>query len=165
MLRVRQYRSSDAPIVWALNDIPHHGPTADSSVPLPLVPVHRPPREFPDLAHIEYAFIEAGGDFLVAELDGHLVGMGGFRANDNGQAQVLRVRVHPAVRRRGVGAQVMAALEQRAGELGFREAFLDTSTHQPEAMAFYESRGYLELGRETRPGWSWTLVFYTKTLG
>ncbi len=128
MLTVRQDRSADAPNVWALNDIPHHGCTADLSASLPLVPVHRPPSEFPDLANIEQAFIGAGGDFLVAELDGHVVGMGGFRANDNRQAQILRVRVHPAVRRRGVGAQVMAALERRAGELGFWEAFLDTST-------------------------------------
>jgi ribosomal protein S18 acetylase RimI-like enzyme len=58
----------------------------------------------------------------------------------------------------------MDALETRGAELGFREAWLDTATNQPEAMAFYEGLGYRETGRETRPGWTWTLVYYLKEL-
>jgi ribosomal protein S18 acetylase RimI-like enzyme len=76
----------------------------------------------------------------------------------------VRVRVHPATRRRGVGRALMAALEQRAGQLGMRELHLDTATNQPEAMAFYHSLGYQEVGREHQPGWSWTLVYYAKVL-
>jgi len=41
---------------------------------------------------------------------------------------------------------------------------LDTATNQPEAMAFYEALGYRETGREDRPGWWWTLVYYEKAL-
>src|SRR3979409_1607584 len=33
--------------------------------------------------------------------------MGGVRPNDRGRAEVLRVREHPAVRRRGVGGALM----------------------------------------------------------
>ena len=58
----------------------------------------------------------------------------------------------------------MTALEQRAGELGMRELHLDTATNQPEAMVFYRSLGYAEVGREHRPSWSWTLVYYAKRL-
>ncbi|WP_232821679.1 GNAT family N-acetyltransferase [Desertihabitans aurantiacus] len=165
MLTIRRYRAADAPTVWALNDIPHRGDTEDPSVPLRLQPLFCPPPAFPDLADIHATFIAAGGDFLVAELAGDLVGMAGFRANERGQAQVLRVRVHPAVRRQRVGARLMGAVERRALELGFTEAFLDTSTHQPAAMAFYQALGYREVGRETRPEWSWTLAYLTKQLG
>jgi hypothetical protein len=31
-------------------------------------------------------------------------------------------------------------------------------------MAFYESLSYIEIGRERRPEWDWTLVYYLKHL-
>lgn len=164
MLDIRQYRSSDGPDVWALNGLPFRGATADSSVPLRLKPATVPPKEFPDLANVDQTFIGAGGDFFVAELDSHIVGMAGFRANEQGQAQVLRVRVHPATRRQHVGWQLMKTVEVRARQLGFMEAFLDTSTDQPEAMAFYSALGYEQVGQETRPEWNWTLAYFRKRL-
>lgn len=111
------------------------------------------------------ALIAAGGDFYVAELEGHIVGMAGVRGNDRDQAEVLRMRVHPGTRRLGVGAALMTALEMRAADLGFHEMFLDTATNQPDAVAFYRALGYVEVGRESRPDWSWTLVYFTKQLG
>ncbi len=164
VLTIRRYEAADAATVWALNRLPHLGATGDPSVPLQLEPLDSPPSQFPDLADIDSTFIAAGGDFFVADMGGHLVGMAGFRANEAGQAQVLRVRVHPAVRRHRLGARLMGVVERRAVELGFTEAFLDTSTHQPEAMAFYRSLGYQEVGRETRPDWDWTLVYFAKQL-
>ena len=90
--------------------------------------------------------------------------MGGFRPNNAEQVEVVRVRVHPAVRRRGVGRAVMLELEGRASERGYVEAHLDTATNQPEAIRFYEALGYRESGRETRPEWAWTLVYFLKRL-
>ncbi|MEU4422439.1 GNAT family N-acetyltransferase [Actinoplanes sp. NPDC024001] len=150
--------------MWALNDLPNIGATANPSVPLPLPPAASPPVNFSDLADITGCFLRTGGEFLIAELDGHLVGMGGLRPSGEQRAEVLRVRVHPATRRRGVGRAVMTALEQRAGELDIRALHLDTATNQPEAMAFYDGLGYREVGRERRPSWSWTLVYYAKEL-
>jgi ribosomal protein S18 acetylase RimI-like enzyme len=164
VVTLRRFEDADAPTLWALNDLPNIGATADPDVPLPLPPAARPPADFPDLADVAGCFLRAGGEFLVAEQDGHLVGMGGLRPSGHGRAEVLRVRVHPATRRRGVGRALMTALEERAGRLGMRELHLDTATNQPEAMAFYRSLGYREEGREHRPGWSWTLVYYVKTL-
>ncbi|MEV6849692.1 GNAT family N-acetyltransferase [Actinoplanes sp. NPDC051411] len=116
------------------------------------------------MADIDGSFLAVGGDFLVAELDGHLAGMGGFRRGPGGDAEVLRVRVHPATRRRGVGRALMTELERRAARAGRHRMCLDTATNQPEAMAFYEALGYQETGRRQRPDWSWTLVFYAKPL-
>ncbi|MET7402586.1 GNAT family N-acetyltransferase [Dactylosporangium sp. NPDC005572] len=164
VVTIRRFRTADAPIVWALNNLPNIGATADPGVPLPLPPTYEPPAGFSDLADIPASFLGVGGDFLVVELGGHLVGMGGIKPSPKGRAEVLRVRVHPATRRRGVGRALMTALEQRALELGMRETHLDTATNQPEAMAFYRSLGYQEVGREHQPGWSWTLVYYLKIL-
>ncbi len=58
----------------------------------------------------------------------------------------------------------MGGLEARAARLGMRHLRLDTATNQPEAVAFYRGLGYREVGREHRPGWSWTLVYFVKLL-
>jgi ribosomal protein S18 acetylase RimI-like enzyme len=161
---VRRFRDTDAPVLWALNALPNIGETADPGVPIPLLPAVTPPASFPDLADVEASFLARGGEFLVVELDGHIVCMGGFRPGVEACAEVLRVRVHPATRRRGIGRALMAELEQRAAQRGLRAMCLDTATNQPEAMAFYQGLGYREVGRECRPGWTWTLVYYVKTL-
>lgn len=160
-VQARRYHPNDLGRVWALNDIPHIGTTADPAAPVALPQPERP--DSPDLARIETSFLN-GGDFVVVEHDGHLIAMGGIRPITPEQAEVLRVRVHPAMRRRGVGRLLMTELERRARHLGFAELHLDTTTQQPEAVAFYRALGYREIGRETRPEWSWTLVYFTKRL-
>jgi ribosomal protein S18 acetylase RimI-like enzyme len=164
MVTLRRFRRTDAPVLWALNALPNIGETADPAVPIPLLPAIDPPVSFPDLADVEASFRARGGEFLVVELDGHVVGMGGFRPGADACGDVLRVRVHPAARRRGIGRALMAELEQRAVRSGLRSMHLDTATNQPEAMAFYQGLGYREVGREHQPGWTWTLVYYAKTL-
>jgi ribosomal protein S18 acetylase RimI-like enzyme len=159
---VRRYEPRDARRVWALSTVPNIGRTGDPTTPLDLPLPEGPPAAFPHLADVEVAFRAVGGEFLVAESDGHVVGMGGIRPNTQHQAEVLHLRVHPATRRRGIGRLLMRALEQRAAELGFDELHLDTATNQPEAVAFYEGLGYCRLGEETRPEWSWTLVYFGK---
>ncbi|WP_018348054.1 GNAT family N-acetyltransferase [Longispora albida] len=160
MVIVRDFRAADAPVLWTLSTLPNIGATADPDRPLALPPAAEAPAAFSDLADIPGEF----DAFVVAEYEGHIVGMGGFARNDQGQAEVYRVRVHPATRRLGVGRAVMAGLESRAAELGLTEMYLDTATNQPEAVAFYRGLGYEELGTETRPEWTWTLVYFRKVL-
>ena len=161
---IREFHPGDAPALWTLSTLPNVGHTADVTVPIELPAASAAPVQFADLADIPANFIRPGGVFLVAEHHGHPVGMGGFRPNARGQAEVLRVRIHPALRRTGIGRALMEDLEIRAAAHGFHEMFLDTATNMPEAMAFYEALGYQEMGRETRSDWSWTLVYYTKQL-
>ena len=60
-------------------------------------------------------------------------------------AAVHWLAVLPAWRRRGVARQLMAALEERAWELGHREIFLETHAGWTAAQGFYESLGYQQL--------------------
>jgi N-acetylglutamate synthase-like GNAT family acetyltransferase len=161
---VRRAMALDTPRIWALNNIPNIGATADPDAPLALPIPPGPPTRFPDLADVGASIIDAGGEFLVIESRGHIVGMGGIKPNERGAARVVHVRVHPACRRRGIGSLLLQTLESRAGELGVTELFLDTATNQPEAVAFYQALGYAEVGRETRPEWRWTLVYFTKSV-
>jgi ribosomal protein S18 acetylase RimI-like enzyme len=164
VMTVRRFRHADAGVLWALNALPNIGETADPTVPIPLAAAAEAPAGFPDLADIEASFLAEGGEFLVVELDSHVVGMGGYRPDGDACAEVLRVRVHPAARRRGIGRALMAELERRAAGDGLIRMRLDTATNQPAAMAFYRGLGYREVRREHQPGWTWTLVHYAKTL-
>jgi hypothetical protein len=49
---IRRFLDRDAPTLWALNDLPDIGATADPGVPLPRLPAADPPAAFPDLADI-----------------------------------------------------------------------------------------------------------------
>jgi len=164
VVTVRRFRNPDAGVLWALNALPNIGETADPTVPVPLPAAAEAPADFPDLADIEGTFLATGGEFLVVELDGHVVGMGGYRPDAGARAEILRVRVHPATRRRGIGRALMAELERRAASNGLTTMHLDTATNQPAAMEFYQNLGYREVGREHQPSWTWTLVYYVKTL-
>lgn len=84
------------------------------------------------------------GAFLVAWLDGRPAGCGAVMALDRsaGVGQVRRMYTAPGARRRGVSRAVLAALERRAADLGFRRLQLETGLAQPEAMALYEAAGW-----------------------
>lgn len=164
MVVIRQFREADTGTVWAFNALPSVGATADPNAPLPLPPSTVPPAETPDLIDVHGSYILAGGDFLVAELGGHLVGVGGVYPYSDGTAEILRVVVHPATRRRGIGRALVTALEKRAVQLGAAKARITTATNQPEAMAFFRDLGYEQVGRERQTGWSWTLVHFAKAL-
>lgn len=88
-------------------------------------------------------FTPPQGTFLVAEVDGVPAGCGAWRALREGVAEVKRVYVEPAFRRRGIARAVMAALEDGAARAGLRSVVLNTGRQQPEAVALYADLGYL----------------------
>jgi GNAT superfamily N-acetyltransferase len=82
------------------------------------------------------------GVFLVAEVDGVPAGCGAWRALGDGRAEVKRVYVDPAFRRRGLAQVLVDALEADAARAGIRAFVLNTGHKQPEALALYAATGY-----------------------
>ena len=82
------------------------------------------------------------GCFLVVLDHDSAVGCGGFRYLSPGVAEIKRMYVDSAGRRRGVGRHILRALEERAAAAGYDETWLETGTEQPEAIALYLSAGY-----------------------
>lgn len=82
------------------------------------------------------------GLFLVAEVDGVPAGCGAWRALPSGQAEIKRVYVEPAFRRRGVAQLVVTALESAAAAAGHAGIVLNSGRRQPEALALYAELGY-----------------------
>lgn len=97
----------------------------------------------PDAAAVDPAEFEPpGGLFLVAEVDGRPVGCGAWRVLRPDVAEIKRVYVDPAHRRRGVAEVVLDALETSAARAGLRSVVLNCGDRQPEALALYVWAGY-----------------------
>ena len=82
------------------------------------------------------------GAFVVVRVDGDPVACGGVRRHDDDTAEIKRMYVRAAHRGTGIGRRLLTTLEQRARDLGYGQAVLETGTAQPEAMALYASAGY-----------------------
>lgn len=115
-----------------------------------------------DLDRIEEEYLHGGGEFLVGEMGGRVVAMGALKRDSSEQAELKRMRVEPALQRQGMGRSMLAALEERAREIGYSGLYLDTAVHQTGARRLYASNGYRETGRG-RIG-PFDCVFYEKEL-
>jgi len=124
-----------------------------------------------DFFRMEDIYLCNDGEFIVGELDGRIVAMGGLRRADlvpGGSArafggyvpgapkldavEMVRLRVSPSVQRRGYGTAVVRALEERAADFGYRVLRADTTELQGPALALYRNFGWSETKREVIGG-------------
>ncbi|WP_123535676.1 GNAT family N-acetyltransferase [Halosimplex salinum] len=157
-LQIRRYEPGDEDAVWdlherALRDV---GAYDEAYAHLDA-----------DLRAVESEYLDAGGEFLVGEVerrdasgtDSGLVAMGAIKPSpdvdhhesDPDTVVVRRMRVDPEQQRRGFGSAILGELETRAADLGFDRLVLDTTPDQMSAIALYESFGYSEVRRESTP--------------
>lgn len=135
-MKIRRYIAADHDAVWELHNSAlleadahgGNGPWDD------------------DLHRVEDEYIATGGEFYVGTVAGRIVAMGGLQRLTDDMAELRRMRVHPDLQRRGLGRQMLSALEQRARELGFRKLTLDTTLRQTAAISLYTRSGYREVG-------------------
>jgi len=84
--------------------------------------------------------------FLLARLKGRSVGCAALRPLDAEAAEVKRMYVIPAVRRRGIARLLHAELEAQAAAFGFTTLRAETGNRQPEAIGLYKSSGFRRIG-------------------
>jgi ribosomal protein S18 acetylase RimI-like enzyme len=165
-LTLRRYRPTDCDRVLAV----HEAALRDEGVYVEGAPE-------PDLEDVQAAYRDAGGAFLVGELDGELVATGAFRPAGgylsdflevtDDTAELKRMRVDPDHQGRGFGRQVYRELERRARTRGFSELVLDTMPSLTAARGLYESEGFERVRREqfrTESEGTFELLFYRKRL-
>lgn len=85
--------------------------------------------------------------FLVARLEGALVGTGGLRLASPGLARVKRMSTHVAYRRRGVANAVLDGLIVEARARGLERLRLVTGLDWSEALRLYVRAGFVEVGQ------------------
>ncbi|MCT9095438.1 GNAT family N-acetyltransferase [Haloarchaeobius sp. HME9146] len=90
----------------------------------------------------KYPYDEPGEHFVVAELDGEVVGFGHLAVDDG---EVRAVYVKPAAARRGVGSALLAHLEGTARDAGLDGCYLWASLN---AVPFYRQAGWDVVGAD-----------------
>lgn len=81
--------------------------------------------------------------FLVAEIDGEIVGsvIGAF---DGRRGMIYHLAVHRDFRGRGIGAALLAEVEDRLKAKGCLKCLLHVFADNTEAIRFYGNRGWRE---------------------
>ena len=103
-----------------------------------LVDTYAPERRL--LSKATVTLYEDVQEFLVAELDGLVVGCGAVHVMWEDLAEVRTLAVSPSVRRHGVGSQLLGALLDRARALGVERVFCLTFETD-----FFGRHGFVEI--------------------
>ncbi len=93
--------------------------------------------------------LEDNMTYLVAELDGKIIGGAGLR-NILGDGEITNVAILSGYRGKGYGKQLVAALLQAGEELGAKAFTLEVRVSNAPAIRLYESLGFVSEG--IRPG-------------
>lgn len=99
------------------------------------------------------AFLGERSVFLLAVAEGQAIGCGGIQpialGDDQGTGpltgEVKRMYVVRGWRRQGVGAAILAALEEKAQAFGYQRLVLETGDRQPEAAGLYTAGGWVRI--------------------
>ncbi|MCL0057053.1 GNAT family N-acetyltransferase [Dehalococcoidia bacterium] len=94
----------------------------------------------PDLEDVGVSYGEA--TFLVAWLDGEIVGTGAFIPRSERVVEIVRMSVLRELRRQGIGRRILRELCRRAYESAYREAISETTNTWEGVIEFYRQFGF-----------------------
>jgi ribosomal protein S18 acetylase RimI-like enzyme len=95
------------------------------------------------------AYIEPGGEILIAELDGSPVGCVALMPDGTGAYELSKMAVAPQLRGLGAGRMLLAAAIDHARAIGARSLFLGSSSQLANAVHLYEAAGFEHVAPET----------------
>ena len=78
---------------------------------------------------------------IICYIDDYAVGCGAFKIFDEDSVEIKRMFVRPEFRGRGLGLEILRALELWAAESGYSACVLETGKKQPEAIQLYQKAG------------------------
>jgi GNAT superfamily N-acetyltransferase len=94
----------------------------------------------PDLKNLTASYEK--GTFLVASLDGEIVGTGAFIPHSYETVEVVRMSVAKHLRRLDIGTQILFELCRRAHERGYKRVILETTDTWKDVIKFYQAFGF-----------------------
>ncbi len=101
-----------------------------------------------DLTDIQASYVARGHTFVVAEIEGELVGTGALVTESPEAARIVRMSVTKAHRRQGIGRAIVAYLVLEAGRKGFRLIRVETNHGWVDAISLYRHCGFVEYDRD-----------------
>jgi len=90
-------------------------------------------------------------DFVVADMNGRVIGCGALTIEWDNLAEIKSLAVAPRYQRRGIGRRLVKACLAEARRLGIGQVFALTS-----APRFFECTGFERVARETLPHKVWS---------
>jgi putative acetyltransferase len=95
------------------------------------------------------AYIDTGGEILIAELDGRAVGCVALVPDGTGAYELSKMAISPQLRGRGAGRALLTAAIDHARRMGARSLFLGSSRKLTNAVHLYESVGFEHVAPES----------------
>jgi N-acetylglutamate synthase-like GNAT family acetyltransferase len=106
--------------------------------------------------------------YYLVELEGATIGMGALHQTSENVAEIKRMYIQPAYRRKGYGKTLLQQLLQKAKELGCHTIHLETAQFMTAAQNLYHSHGFIERNEypetEIPPQLKHIWIFMQKTL-
>jgi ribosomal protein S18 acetylase RimI-like enzyme len=102
----------------------------------------------PDLDDINLCYLERGHEFVVAELDGVIVGTGALLREARDTVRMARISVSSANRRIGIARSIVRNLVQEAIRLRCRRIVVETNLDWYGAINLYLGEGFTETDRD-----------------
>lgn len=110
------------------------------------------------LANFALSFDAREDCLWIAEMDGKIVGSIGIVGESNSEAQLRWFLVHPAMRGRGLGQDLLDKALQFCRDRGLKSVFLWTVSDLTVASHLYESTGFHRTEQRTHQIWGKTLT-------
>jgi putative acetyltransferase len=104
----------------------------------------------PEVDFMSRAYAAPRSRYWVVELEGHVVGGGGFAPLTGGEEHTCELRKMyflPDARGRGAGRALLDRCLEEAKRFGFRRCYLETLENMSVARRLYEAAGFLRLSR------------------
>ena len=92
---------------------------------------------------IPYNLSESISDVLMAYADGKAVGCAGLKRYSSQDVEIKRVWVEPDWRGKHIATRLMDQIEEKARQMGYKRAILQTRPIMLDAVGLYKSREYV----------------------
>src|SRR5205807_1991401 len=101
------------------------------------------PTANPDTDDLWTSYIAKGGEIVVVEMDGAIIGTGTLLPEPGGGGRILRLSVEQRRRRQGDGRRIVGELIERAKRRQLDPLVVTTDTPWSDAVALYRSCGFI----------------------
>ncbi len=101
----------------------------------------------PDIDDILGQYIDSSQTFIIAEMEGVVVGTGALIRETAQTGRVVRMSVAREMRRMGIAQALMARLIEIARERGYTRLVLETNSGWDDAIGLYQRCGFREYHR------------------
>ena len=105
----------------------------------------------PDVYDVEKAFLQERCTFVVAELDGRVIGTGGLKKTDDPTTvELCRVSVDKSQRRQGIAKAIVIKLFEYASEMGYKKVLVETTKTWVAPRTLYKKLGFIEFSEDEK---------------